>query len=80
MLTIPVQPGANALQAAIDSLPRDDTPVTLRLAPGTYREKITLQRANTTLEGEDPSSETAASESVELQPEVSGINLKFLNK
>ena len=56
MLTITVQPGENALQTAFDNLPRDDTPVTLHLAPGTYREKITLSRPNTTLEGEDASS------------------------
>lgn len=56
MQTILVQPGENALQSAIDSLPRDDTPVTLRLAPGTYREKITLKRPHTTLEGENAAS------------------------
>ncbi|MDY4140581.1 MAG: pectinesterase family protein [Eubacteriales bacterium] len=56
MQTILVQPGENALQSAIDSLPRDDSPVTLHLAPGTYREKITLNRPNTTLEGEDAAS------------------------
>ena len=56
MQTILVQPGENALQSTIDSLPRDDSPVTLHLAPGTYREKITLNRSNTTLEGEDAAS------------------------
>ncbi|MGN0746318.1 MAG: pectinesterase family protein [Aristaeellaceae bacterium] len=56
MLTITVQPGEHALQSAIDSLPRDDAPVTLHLAPGAYREKITLSRPNTTLEGEDAAS------------------------
>lgn len=56
MLTIHVHPGENALQHAIDALPQDDTPVTLHLHPGEYREKVTLQRPHTTLEGDDAAS------------------------
>ena len=46
-----VFPGENALTCAIAALPQDDTHVTLRLAPGVYREKVVLQRPHTTLEG-----------------------------
>lgn len=42
---------ADSLQAAIDALPADGTPACIRLAPGVYREKIELRRANTTLQG-----------------------------
>ena len=50
MLTIHAAPGG--LGAAIAQLPPDDvTPVTIRLAEGEYREKLTLSRANTTLLG-----------------------------
>ena len=49
-MIIPVAPGG--LAQAIAALPADDgTPVTLRLAEGEYREKCTLSRANTTIEG-----------------------------
>lgn len=51
MQTILVTPGENALQNAINALPADDTPVTLRLAPGVYREKVELRRPNTMIEG-----------------------------
>ena len=51
MQIIHVAPGENALQNAINALAADDTPVTLRLAPGEYREKVELRRANTTIEG-----------------------------
>ncbi len=51
MPIIPVPHGENALQRAIDALPQDDSPVTLRLAPGVYREKAELRRPNTTIEG-----------------------------
>jgi len=51
MQIIPVYPGENALQNAIRALPDDAAPVTLRLAPGEYREKVELRRANTTIEG-----------------------------
>ncbi len=51
MNEIAVFPGENALTRAIAALPQDDTPITLRLAPGTYREKVVLQRPYTTLEG-----------------------------
>ena len=39
------------LQHALDSLPRDGSPAVLRLAPGVYREKVVINRPNTTLEG-----------------------------
>ena len=51
MQIIPVQPGENALQRAIDALPSDGSPVTLRLAPGEYHEKVELRRDNTVIEG-----------------------------
>ena len=41
-----------SLQAALDALPAGaDTPVRIRLSEGAWREKITLTRPNTTLEG-----------------------------
>jgi len=46
-----VFPGEQALTRAIAALPQDDTSITLRLAPGVYREKVVLQRPHTTLEG-----------------------------
>lgn len=48
---IQIAPGPDALTNAIASLPDNGEPVCLRLLPGTYREKITLARPNTTLEG-----------------------------
>ena len=51
MLTIHIRPSENALQRAIDSLPADDSPALIRLAPGEYREKVELRRPNTTIEG-----------------------------
>lgn len=39
------------LQRALDFLPRDGSPTVLRLAPGVYREKVVINRPNTTLEG-----------------------------
>lgn len=51
MQTITVSPAPNALAQAIESLPRNDTPVTVCLKPGVYREKIVLSRPNTTLQG-----------------------------
>lgn len=56
MLTIHVTPGENALQKAIDALPDDGTPAILTLAPGEYREKAELRRANTAIEGAGASS------------------------
>lgn len=47
---------ACVIQRAIDSLPRDGSPATIRLAPGLYREKVVLDRPNTTLEGESAES------------------------
>lgn len=58
MLTIIVHPGENALQTAIQQLPADDTPATLHLVPGEYREKVVLSRANTTIEGDSAASTT----------------------
>ena len=49
MMTIHVAPGG--LAQAIAALPKDDAPVTLKLAEGDYREKCTLSRANTIIEG-----------------------------
>ena len=46
-----VFPGEQALSRAIAALPCNDEPVTLRLAPGVYREKVVLQRPYTMLEG-----------------------------
>lgn len=51
MIEIAVCPGENVLARAIAALPANDEPAVLRLAPGTYREKVTLQRPYTTLEG-----------------------------
>ena len=51
MNEIQVFPGEDALSRAIAALPRNDEPITLRLAPGVYREKVVLQRPHTTLEG-----------------------------
>ena len=51
--TFNVIPGENAIARAIDMLPPDDgTRAVIRLAPGVYREKLVLARANTVLEGE----------------------------
>lgn len=56
MPNIPViyaTPGADALAGAIRRLPPNDgSPAVLHLAAGEYREKTTLRRANTLLEGE----------------------------
>jgi len=51
MLTITVYPGEGALQKALDSLPRDGEETLVRLMPGEYHEKITLNRPRTILEG-----------------------------
>lgn len=53
-LTLCVAPGSavDTLNKALALLPPDDgTPAVIRLAPGVYREKAVLARANTTLEG-----------------------------
>ena len=49
MMTVHVMPGG--LAQAIAALPEDDAPVTLKLAEGEYREKCTLSRAHTVIEG-----------------------------
>ena len=41
-----------SLQAMIDALPADAQAVTIHLAPGVYREKVALRRANTRIEGD----------------------------
>lgn len=46
--------GFAALQNAIDSIPDGHTePVTIRIKPGTYREKVILNKSNVTLLGEE---------------------------
>ena len=46
-----------SLTQALALLPEDTSiPARIELAPGVYREKITLNRPNTTLEGEDAAS------------------------
>lgn len=42
-----------SLQALIDALPADGQTVIIHLAPGVYREKVELRRANTRIEGDD---------------------------
>lgn len=42
---------ADSLQSAIDALPDDGASACIHLAPGVYREKVELRRANTTLQG-----------------------------
>ena len=51
MMLIQVAPG-QSLQTVIDTLPADDQPVTIHLAPGVYEEKIALRRPRTRIEGE----------------------------
>lgn len=51
MMLIQVAPG-QSLQTVIDTLPADDQPVTIHLAPGVYEEKIALRRPRTCIEGE----------------------------
>ena len=51
MLTITIRPGEGTLQQAIDSLPRDGSEALIRLSPGEYHEKLTLNRPHTILEG-----------------------------
>ena len=50
-MLIQVAPG-QSLQTVIDTLPADDQPVTIHLAPGVYEEKIALRRPRTCIEGE----------------------------
>lgn len=58
MIDIQVFPGENALARAIAALPDNGESATLHLAPGTYREKVFLQRPHTTLEGESAGTTT----------------------
>lgn len=57
MYTITVSPETDvsgdfhSLQAAIDSLPDDNTPVTIALAPGVYHEKVILEKPYVTIVG-----------------------------
>lgn len=64
-------PGEAALSRAIAGLPQDDEPVTLCLAPGIYREKVVLQRPNTTLEGKNA---TILWDDGAKQPMADGMN------
>ena len=45
-----------SLTQALALLPRSDTPAVIRLSPGVYREKVVIDRANTTIEGASPQS------------------------
>lgn len=45
--------GFSTLQAAIDSIPADGKPVTIRIQPGVYREKVILNKDNVTLLAEE---------------------------
>lgn len=47
---IAVSPG-ESIAAALARLPADGSPARVRLAPGVYREKLVIARANTVLEG-----------------------------
>ena len=47
---IQLNPG-DSIQSAIDALPADGQPACIRLAPGTYREKVELRRPDTILQG-----------------------------
>lgn len=58
MYTMTVAPGADAsgsfysLKAAFAAMPEDPTvPVTIRVMPGIYHEKLSLMRPNVTIEG-----------------------------
>lgn len=42
----------DTIEKALALLPEGDQPALIRIAPGVYREKIVIARANTTLEGE----------------------------
>lgn len=56
MLTLQVAPGTavDTLGKAFALLPPDNgAPVTIHLAPGVYREKLTLRRSHTIIEGDD---------------------------
>ena len=48
-----VRPAPGALAEALRRLPDDGSPAVLRLAPGTYREQVVVDRPRTTLAGED---------------------------
>lgn len=61
-IVLSVVPGEKALQTAFDSLPPDEEiHVTLELAPGIYREKAELRRANVTLTGTGKPEDTVIS-------------------
>ena len=73
MLLIQVAPG-QSLQAVIDTLPADDQPVTIHLAPGVYEEKIALRRPRTCIEGE--SAETTRITWEKVMPNLRHKDLK----
>lgn len=72
MQMISVVPGG--LQAAIDHLPADDSPVTLRLAPGVYREKVELRRPYTTIEGSGAAATRIVWADAATAPHPDGLN------
>ncbi len=51
-----VTPDMPSVQAVLDALPADDTPVTVHFAPGIYREKLAVCRNFTELVGEQADS------------------------
>lgn len=53
MLSITVAPGEHALAKALASLPDNGEEAVVHLAPGVYREKLTISRPHTTLQGEN---------------------------
>ncbi len=73
MRIIPVTPGT--LQATIDTLPADDTPMILRLAPGVYREKVELRRPHTILEGSGASDTRIIWDDAATAPHPDGMNI-----
>ncbi len=75
LLTICVTPGKNALQRAIDSLPQDDTPAMLRLAPGVYREKVELRRNNTAIVGSGAACTRITWQDAANHPHPDGLNV-----
>ena len=74
MLTIHIVPGDGALQKAIASLPADDTPALICLAPGEYREKVELRRANVTLQGAGADTTRIVWDDAASRPHPDGLN------
>ncbi len=60
---------SSSLQAALDSIPKENAePVTIRLAPGTYREKLVIDRPFLRLFGESPENTTIVFGDYALKP------------